>query len=158
MTFFIVTAVKSSDLTDNIVSWPDILSHSFSTDWAPAYHCIPFVLIAYSQRPELSSLLLACTTTQHSHWFWICEHTKWTAAICMCSCSSCICPLHWTLLHTSNHDFLGYNGKLHNFYSSASIIRIIKSRRMRWAGHVARMREKRNVYRLLVGKPGERDH
>jgi hypothetical protein len=33
------------------------------------------------------------------------------------------------------------------------IIRIIKSRRMRWAGHVARMREKRNSYRLLVGKP-----
>jgi hypothetical protein len=38
-------------------------------------------------------------------------------------------------------------------YSSPSIIRIIKSRRMRWAGHVARMGEKRNVYRLLVGKP-----
>jgi hypothetical protein len=35
---------------------------------------------------------------------------------------------------------------------SPSIIRIIKSRRMRWAGHVARMGEKRNVYRLLVGK------
>jgi hypothetical protein len=34
-----------------------------------------------------------------------------------------------------------------------SVIRIIKSRRMRWAGHVARMGEKRNVYRLLVGKP-----
>jgi hypothetical protein len=42
-------------------------------------------------------------------------------------------------------------------YSSPSIIRIIKSRRMRWAGHVARMGEKRNVYRLLVRKPdGER--
>jgi hypothetical protein len=38
-------------------------------------------------------------------------------------------------------------------YSSPSIIRIIKSRRMRWAGHVARMGDKRNVYRLLVGKP-----
>jgi hypothetical protein len=38
-------------------------------------------------------------------------------------------------------------------YSSPSIIRIIKSRRMRWAGHVARMGEKRNAYRLLVGKP-----
>jgi hypothetical protein len=33
------------------------------------------------------------------------------------------------------------------------IIRIIKSRRMRWAGHVTRMEEKRNAYRLLVGKP-----
>jgi hypothetical protein len=38
-------------------------------------------------------------------------------------------------------------------YSSPSIIRIIKSRRMRWAGHVARLGEKRNAYRLLVGKP-----
>jgi hypothetical protein len=36
--------------------------------------------------------------------------------------------------------------------SSPSIIRIIKSRRMRWAGHVARMGEKRNAYRILVGK------
>jgi hypothetical protein len=37
--------------------------------------------------------------------------------------------------------------------SSPSIIRMIKSRRMRWAGHVARIREKRNAYRILVGKP-----
>jgi hypothetical protein len=49
-------------------------------------------------------------------------------------------------------------GKLHNeelveLYSSTRIIRIIKSRRMRWAGHVARMGERRNAYRLLVGKP-----
>jgi hypothetical protein len=46
-----------------------------------------------------------------------------------------------------------HNDELHNLYSSPSIIRIIKPRRMRWAGHVARMGEKRNVYRLLVGKP-----
>jgi hypothetical protein len=46
-----------------------------------------------------------------------------------------------------------HNEELHNLYSSPSIIRIIKSRRMRWAGHVARMGEKRNVYKLLVGKP-----
>jgi hypothetical protein len=46
-----------------------------------------------------------------------------------------------------------YNEEIHNLYSSPSIIRIIKSRTMRWAGHVARMGEKRNVYRLLVGKP-----
>jgi hypothetical protein len=38
-------------------------------------------------------------------------------------------------------------------YSSPSIIRVIKSRRMRWAGHAARMREWRNAYRILVGKP-----
>jgi hypothetical protein len=46
-----------------------------------------------------------------------------------------------------------HNEELHNLYSSPSIIRIIKSRRMRWAGHVARMGVKRNVYKLLVGKP-----
>jgi hypothetical protein len=46
-----------------------------------------------------------------------------------------------------------HNDELHNLYSSPSIIRIIKSRRMRWAGHVTRMGEKRNEYRILVGKP-----
>jgi hypothetical protein len=46
-----------------------------------------------------------------------------------------------------------HNDGLHNLYSSPSIIRIIKSRRMRWAEHVARMGEERNVHRLLVGKP-----
>jgi hypothetical protein len=51
-----------------------------------------------------------------------------------------------------------HNEELRDLYSSPSIIRIIKSRRMRWAGHVAQMGEKRNAYRLLVGKPGERDH
>jgi hypothetical protein len=45
-----------------------------------------------------------------------------------------------------------YNEELHNLYSSPNIIRTIKSRRMRWAGHVARMGEKRNAYRILVGK------
>jgi hypothetical protein len=44
--------------------------------------------------------------------------------------------------------------ELRDLYSLASIIRIIKSRRMRWAGHVAqRVEKKRNMYRLLVGKP-----
>jgi hypothetical protein len=42
------------------------------------------------------------------------------------------------------------NEDLHNLYCSPSIIRIIKLRRMRWAGHVARMGKKRNVYRILV--------
>jgi hypothetical protein len=44
-----------------------------------------------------------------------------------------------------------HNEELRDLYSSPSIIRIIKSRRMRWAGHVVRMREKRNAYRLFVG-------
>jgi hypothetical protein len=43
--------------------------------------------------------------------------------------------------------------ELHDLYSSPSIIRIIKSRGMRWASHVARRGEKRNAYRLLMGKP-----
>jgi hypothetical protein len=46
-----------------------------------------------------------------------------------------------------------HNEELCDLYSSPSIIRIIKSSRMRWAGHVAQMREKRKAYRLLVGKP-----
>jgi hypothetical protein len=46
-----------------------------------------------------------------------------------------------------------HNEELRDLYSSSSIIRIIKSRKIRWAGHVARMGEKRNAYRLLVGKP-----
>jgi hypothetical protein len=43
------------------------------------------------------------------------------------------------------------NEELRDFYSSPSVIRIIKWRRKKWAGHVARMVEKRNPYRLLVG-------
>jgi hypothetical protein len=46
-----------------------------------------------------------------------------------------------------------HNEEIHNLYSSPNIIRIIKSRRMMWAGQVGRMGEKRNVYRLLEGKP-----
>jgi hypothetical protein len=49
-----------------------------------------------------------------------------------------------------------HNEELRDLYSSPSIIRMMKSRRMRWAGHVARMGEKRNVYSLLVGKPERR--
>jgi hypothetical protein len=50
----------------------------------------------------------------------------------------------WRKLHTE---------ELHNLYSSPNIIRQFKSRRMRWAGHVARMGEERKVYKVLVGKP-----
>jgi hypothetical protein len=46
-----------------------------------------------------------------------------------------------------------HNEELHNLYSSPDIIRQVKSRRMRWAGHVARMGEERKVYKVLVGKP-----
>jgi hypothetical protein len=51
-----------------------------------------------------------------------------------------------------------HNKELHDLYSSPSIIRLIKSRRMRWAGYVARMVENKNAYRLLVGNQTERDH
>jgi hypothetical protein len=51
-----------------------------------------------------------------------------------------------------------HNAELHNLYSSPDIIRQMKSRRMRWAGHVARMVEGRNVYRVLVGKPEGKYH
>jgi hypothetical protein len=46
-----------------------------------------------------------------------------------------------------------HNEELHNLYSSPSIIRMIKSRRMRWAGHVRRVGDNRNACRILVGKP-----
>jgi hypothetical protein len=49
----------------------------------------------------------------------------------------------WRILH---------NEEL-NYLYSPTIVRVIKSRRMRWAGHVARMEEGRDVYRVLVGKP-----
>ena len=46
-----------------------------------------------------------------------------------------------------------HNEEINDLYSSPNIVRVIKSRRMRWAGHVARMGEEKEVYRVLVGKP-----
>jgi len=46
-----------------------------------------------------------------------------------------------------------HNEELNDLYSSPNIVRVIKSKRMRWTGHVARMGEERRVYRVLVGKP-----
>ena len=46
-----------------------------------------------------------------------------------------------------------HNEELNDLYSSPNIVRVIKSRRMRWAGHVARMGEDSGVYIVLVGKP-----
>jgi hypothetical protein len=48
------------------------------------------------------------------------------------------------------------NEELHNLYSSSNIIRMIKSKRMRWTGHVTRMGARRNACRIVVGKPGRR--
>jgi len=50
-----------------------------------------------------------------------------------------------------------HNEELNYLYSSSNVVRVIKSRRMRWAGHVARMGEGRGVYRVLVGKPEGRN-
>jgi hypothetical protein len=49
-----------------------------------------------------------------------------------------------------------HNEELHRLYSSPSIIRVIKSRRMRWAVYIARMGKKLNAYRILLGKPEEK--
>ena len=50
------------------------------------------------------------------------------------------------------------HNELNDLYSSPIIVRVIKSRRMRWARHLARMGEERGMYRVLVGKPEEGDH
>jgi hypothetical protein len=57
------------------------------------------------------------------------------------------------LIITASEKINALRSNAHNLYCSPSIIRIIKKRRMRWAGYVARMGEKRNAYRILVGKP-----
>jgi hypothetical protein len=51
-----------------------------------------------------------------------------------------------------------HNEELHDWHSSPSVIRIIKSRKMRWAGYAARIEEKRNVYTLVVERQKERYH
>jgi len=51
-----------------------------------------------------------------------------------------------------------HNEELNDMYCSPNIVRVIKSRRMRWEGHVACMRKRRGVYRALVGNLRERDH
>ena len=49
-----------------------------------------------------------------------------------------------------------HNEEFNDLYCSPNIVRVIKSRRMRWAGHVARMEEGRGVHKILVGKPEEK--
>ena len=67
--------------------------------------------------------------------------------------------IHWGDLGVDGWIILGcisrswHNEELNDLYSSPNIVRVIKSRRMRWAGHVARMGEEGGMYRVLVGKP-----
>ena len=65
----------------------------------------------------------------------------------------------WRIFGPKREGVIGEWRKLHNeelneLYSSPSIVRVIKSRRMRWTGHVARMEEGRGVNKVLVEKPG----
>ena len=46
-----------------------------------------------------------------------------------------------------------HNEELHSLYRSPNIVRVIKSRRLRWAGHVAKMEEGRSAFKILIGKP-----
>jgi hypothetical protein len=62
----------------------------------------------------------------------------------------------WRNLHNEERNDLYcslYNEQLYALYCSPNIVRVIQSGSMRWAGHVARVAEKRDVYRILVGKP-----
>ena len=58
--------------------------------------------------------------------------------------------VEWRKLHNAEL----HKAELHLLYSSPNIIRSLKSRRLRWVGHAARMEQSRNAYRFLVGKPG----
>jgi hypothetical protein len=53
---------------------------------------------------------------------------------------------------SKRHEVIGGWRKLHNLYSSPNIIRMIKSGKMKWTGHLARMGAKRNAFRILVGE------
>jgi len=73
------------------------------------------------------------------------------------------CDITWTLFGTRRDEVTGewrrvHNEELNDLYSSTNIVRVTKSRRMRWTGQVARIREEREVYRVLVGNRRERDH
>jgi hypothetical protein len=70
----------------------------------------------------------------------------------------------WKILGPKRDEVTGEWRKLHKeeltdlYYCSPNIVRVIKSRRMRWTGHVARMGDRRGVYRVLVGKPEGKKH
>ena len=51
-----------------------------------------------------------------------------------------------------------HNEELHSLYRSPNVVRVIKSRRLRWAGHVARTKEGRSAFKILTGKPTGKRH
>ena len=69
------------------------------------------------------------------------------------NCIPTFSPIFYSYLEVTGEWRKLHNEELKGLYSSPNIVRVIKSRRMRWAGHVARMGEGRGVYRVLVGKP-----
>ena len=73
------------------------------------------------------------------------------ASTCISTCICGTCCRYWFQLTGEWKRLL--NEELNDLYSSPNIVRVIKSRRMRWAGHVARVGEERGAYRVLVGKP-----
>ena len=79
--------------------------------------------------------------------------------MCVCSlrypaCSACASCCYLWPAQLSQY----FRKRSHKQYSSPNVVRVVKSKRMRWAGHVARMAEGTGVYRLLVGKPEVGDH
>jgi hypothetical protein len=79
--------------------------------------------------------------------------------------AQCVCGTSFTEVFSGKRDIVPrrdevtgewrklHNEALHDPYSSPNIVRVIRSRRMRWVGHLAQMGEGRGVYRVLVGKP-----
>jgi hypothetical protein len=59
----------------------------------------------------------------------------------------------WNARKTNKHIYVVRRQRVNDLYSLPNIVRVVKSSRMRWAGHVARMGEGRGVHRVLVGKP-----
>ena len=65
-----------------------------------------------------------------------------------------LCKIFWAKRHEITGEWRKfYNAELHAMYTSPNIIRILKSRRLRWTGHVTRLEQSRNTYRVLVEKP-----
>ena len=90
------------------------------------------------------TVLCVCVCTAQSRACTFCDPKQVEAVLNIFKYCMIILTGEWRRLH---------NEELNDLYCSPNIVRVIKSRRMRWAGYVARMGEERGVYRVLVGKP-----